>query len=290
MSRVSLSTLLGALLALCEITAANEIPTVIDGHTSKTVDTLRDHLKPSTVEFSGRPLHFVEVHSEADVSAKVPVVFVHGTPGGWDDYRVFMTNDSLQQVFRLIAVDRLGHGSSVGAIEPSLQVQAASLKAVLDQIGAGHEAKRAILVGHSLGGPIIARTAMDYPEQVAGLVFMASSADPRRSRKWYNLAGAIPPIRWLLSPPLSRANREILPLKRELTNMLPLWQHITVPTTVIQGGKDTLVDPRNAEFMREALTNAQVTMIFKPDANHFLHWQQPQVLINALSSFAQRNN
>ena len=248
-------------------------------------NTMASEFRSTTIEFSGRPLHFVELHKDSGGPAKTPVVFVHGTPGGWDDYRIFLANESLQQRFRLIAVDRLGHGKSAGSVEPSLQVQAASLKALLDEISTSDQGERAILVGHSLGGPIIARAAMDYPDRVSGLVFMASSADPERSRKWYNLAGAIPPISWFLSAPLKRANQEILPLKRQLTDMLPLWERIAVPTTIIQGGKDPLVDPNNAEFMRSSLINAQVTMIIEPDANHFLHWQQPQILVNALKDF-----
>ena len=253
------------------------------------VYAVASEFKSTTIEFSGRPLHFVELSENSGTETKVPVVFVHGTPGGWDDYRIFLANESLQEQFRLIAVDRLGHGKSVGPVQPSLQVQAASLKAVLDEVSSGDNEERAILVGHSLGGPIIARAAMDYPDRVSGLVFMASSADPERSRKWYNLAGAIPPISWFLSKQLSVANQEILPLKRQLTDMLPLWERIAVPTTIIQGGNDPLVDPRNAQFMSRALINAQVTMVIKPDANHFLHWQQPQILVDVLAKFAGRN-
>jgi len=245
--------------------------------------------RSTTIEHAGRPLHFVELHEDSHIKAKVPVVFVHGTPGGWDDYKLFLADESLQQRFRLIAMDRLGHGDSLGPVEPSLKAQAASIKALLDHISAGEEVGPAILVGHSLGGPIIARMAMDYPKQVSGLVFMAASADPERSRKWYNLAGAIPPIRWLLSPQLKLANQEILPLKRELTEMLPLWKRIGVPTTIIQGGKDPLVDPLNADFMRQALANAPVTMIIKPDADHFLHWRQPRILINVLRELSTRS-
>ena len=242
-----------------------------------------DELTHETIQVAGRPLHFVEVYKDRHTTSKPLILFVHGTPGGWDNQIRFLGDQSLRDAFHMIALDRLGHGESTGAVEPSLQAQAASLKPLLDRATAG---AGVILVGHSLGGPIIARTAMDYPEKIAGLVLMASSANPRRSRKLYNLVGGVPPIRWLLSEQLGRANQEILPLKKELTAMLPLWERIRVPTTVIQGQKDKLVDPSNALFIQTALVNAPVTMILPPEADHFLHWRQPQLLVDVLLGFA----
>lgn len=247
-------------------------------------ETAGDDLALATVQVSGRSLHFAEVYKDRLTTPKPLVLFVHGTPGGWRDQIQFLRDHSLRDAFHMIAVDRLGHGASTGDVEPSLRAQAASLKPLLDRVSAE---KGVILVGHSLGGPIIARTAMDYPEKIAGLVFMASSANPRRSRKWYNLVGGVPPIRWFLSDQLGRANKEILPLKKELTAMLPLWERIKVPTTVIQGQKDKLVDPRNAPFIQNALVNAPVTMILPPEANHFLHWRQPRLLVDVLLGFAE---
>ena len=244
----------------------------------------RQELQSHTIEVLGRPLHFVEVYNDRDKGPKPLIVFVHGTPGGWGDQLGFITNEFMRENFHMIAVDRLGHGRSIGKIESSLQVQAASLKPLLDRDTTG---KGAILMGHSLGGPIVARTAMDFPEQVSGLVFVASSGDPKRSRRWYNIAGGIPPICWLLPNQLARSNREILPLKKELKEMLPLWQTIQVPTTILQGGKDTLVKPVNADFIQNALVNAKVKMVIKPEADHFLHWRKPQVLVDVLAEFLE---
>ena len=244
----------------------------------------RQELQSHTIEVLGRPLHFVEVYNDRDKGPKPLIVFVHGTPGGWGDQLGFITNEFMRENFHMIAVDRLGHGRSIGKIESSLQVQAASLKPLLDRDTTG---KGAILMGHSLGGPIVARTAMDFPEQVSGLVFVASSGDPKRSRRWYNIAGGIPPICWLLPNQLARSNREILPLKKELKEMLPLWQTIEVPTTILQGGKDTLVKPVNADFIQNALVNAKVKMVIKPEADHFLHWRKPQVLVDVLAEFLE---
>ena len=239
-------------------------------------------IKKHFIDVNGRPLHFIEVYKDKDKGPKPLVVFVHGTPGGWHNQASFLYNEFLRDRFHMISMDRLGHGSSVGEIEPSLQAQAASFKALLDRDTTG---KGAIMVGHSLGGPIIARTAMDYPEQVSGLVFIASSGDPKRSLKWYNTVGGFLPVRWFLSQDLKRANQEILPLKKQLKAMLPLWKNITVPTVIIQGGKDKLVNPKNADFLKTELLNAKVEMVIESEDDHFLHWRRPNLVIDALAGF-----
>ncbi len=235
-----------------------------------------------TITVDGRPLHFVEVYRNPELGPKPLILFVHGTPGGWHNQAAFLYDEFLREHFHMISVDRLGHGRSVGKVEPSLQRQAAAFKPLLDKDTTG---KGAILVGHSLGGPIIARTAMDYPEQVSGLVFIASSGDPKRSKRWYNTVGGLLPISWFVPKDLKRANREILPLKKQLKAMLPLWSSITVPTTIIQGGKDKLVKPQNADFIEQALVNANVTKIIKPEDDHFLHWRNPKIVIDVLADF-----
>ena len=241
-----------------------------------------DEIKKYILDVDGRPLHFVEVYKDRDKGPKPLVIFVHGTPGGWHNQASFLYDEFLRDHFHMISMDRLGHGSSIGKIEPSLQAQAASFKALLDRDTTGNGA---IMVGHSLGGPIVARTAMDYPDQVSGLIFIASSGDPKRSLKWYNTVGVFLPISWFVPKDLKRANREILPLKKQLKAMLPLWKNITVPTVIIQGGKDKLVNPKNANFLKQQLVNANVDVVIVPEDDHFLHWRQPKLVVDALAGF-----
>ena len=241
-----------------------------------------DEIKKYIIDVDGRPLHFVEVYKDKDKGPKPLVIFVHGTPGGWHNQASFLYDEFLREHFHMISMDRLGHGSSIGKVEPSLQAQAASFKALLGRDTTGNGA---IMVGHSLGGPIVARTAMDYPEQVSGLIFIASSGDPKRSLKWYNTVGGFLPISWFVPKDLKLANREILPLKKQLKAMLPLWKNITVPTVIIQGGKDKLVNPKNADFLKEELVNAKVDLVIEAEDDHFLHWRRPKLVVDALSGF-----
>ncbi len=247
----------------------------------------KSSMSEQTIDIDGRPLYFIEMYKDREKGPKPLIIFVHGTPGSWAEQLFFLTNDFLRDNFHMIAVDRLGHGGSVGNIESSLIAQAASLEPLLNRNSSD---RGVILMGHSLGGPIIARTAMDYPDQVGGLVFVASTADPKRSHRWYNTVGGFLPVSWFVPRNLRRANKEILPLKSQLKAMEPLWQNINVPTTIIQGGKDKHVNPKNADYIKNALVNAEVNMIVLPEANHFIHWENPQLLIDALAAFVSQDN
>ena len=189
-------------------------------------------------------------------ATKPLVLFVHGSPGRWSNFLSFMADDALLARARIASVDRPGFGKSgPGSVEKSITRQAADIAPILRE----NAASPAILVGHSLGGPVIARIAMDYPDLVGGLIMVAPSIDPELEKtKWYQIPADWLIFSWMIPTDLVMANREILPLKGELEAMLPLWAHITAPTTVIQGEKDRLVPPGNADFAQKVLTRAPV--------------------------------
>ena len=72
--------------------------------------------------------------------------------------------------------------------------------------------------------------------------------------------------------------------------MMPLWEKITSPTTVIQGAKDELVAPGNAAFAKKMIRNAPVKLILKPDDNHFIPWNDPGLIKSAVLSYLEDHN
>jgi pimeloyl-ACP methyl ester carboxylesterase len=211
------------------------------------------------------------------------IVLIHGAPGSWDGWAGFLKRPADFQA-RLMAVDRPGYGSSgEGHAEPSLARQAALIAAAVRKEKNGP----VILAGHSMGGPVAARIAMDFPDLCEGLVFVAASVDPELEvLEWYHRAADARAVRWMLPRDVDTANQEILPLKQELTEMLPLWEKLRLPAVIIQGGQDTLVPPGNARFLARHLPEAE--LVFVPDMNHFVPWSRPDLIDAAILRVAEK--
>ena len=229
-----------------------------------------------------RTMHYARISAPALNADTLPtVLFIHGSPGAWDAFISFFADSSLYSRAQLISVDRPGFGKSdLGEPERSLEAQAADLAPLLRL---GHSNRKPILVGHSLGGPVAARLAMDYPDDVGGLILVAPSIDPDLEKfEWYRHVGNVFPFRQWLPTEFDVSNQEILPLKRELKQMMPLWSSIRVPVTVIQGDADPLVSPGNAPFAKRMLVNAPVTIQMVPKMNHFIPWSRPELIRDAI--------
>ncbi len=231
--------------------------------------------------FEDRTMHYVTVGD----TSKPAVLFVHGSPGSWDNFLGFLNDSTLLEKFYLISVDRPGFGKSgVGIPERSLEKQAAAIAQVLVR-----EKTSAILVGHSYGGPVITRMAIDSPNYVDGLIIVAGSVDPDLEKtKWYQIPVHYKVLSWVLPGLLYSTNEEILALKKELQKMMPLWEKITQPVSIIQGGKDNLVPPGNAVFANKMLENASVEMIEVPEMNHFVPWNRPDLIKHEISTMVNR--
>jgi pimeloyl-ACP methyl ester carboxylesterase len=241
---------------------------------------LQGDRKPAFHELAvdGRTIFYAET-GDPD---QPPVAFIHGTPGSWMAFGGYLGDDCLRRAAHMIAVDRPGFGrSGYKQVVPSLQEQAAMLAPVLRDAFKG---RRAILVGHSLGAPIAVRLTMDYPDLVDGLVLVSPSIDPALEKpRWYNRVANWPFISWAIPTKLALANEELMPLEGELSKMLPLWQRVRAPVIVIQGQKDRLVSPASADFAEREL-GRRAKIIRVPDAGHFILWQQPSIISDAVLS------
>jgi pimeloyl-ACP methyl ester carboxylesterase len=232
------------------------------------------------MKVQGVKMNYAEIGSDS-----LPVAFfVHGSPGSWGGFIDFMKDTFLLKKVKMVAVDRIGFGESdFGNAEKSLIVQAELLKPIVakyKKLG-----KKIILIGHSLGGPMIARMAMDYPELIDNLIIVAGSIAPdlEPNEKWFRIPMDFMPIRILIPASFRASNHEILYLKPELEKMLPLWKNIRQPVIVIQGGKDFLVNPKNADFAEKMLVNAKSLKVVRIDTmNHFVPWSHPQLIKKAI--------
>lgn len=233
--------------------------------------------KLASYQAGGTKFHY----AEAGDSLKPVVIFVHGSPGSLSAFVHFLTDSLLLKQAQMVTVDRPGFGySNFGYGEKSLEKQAATLKPLVEKYG---EDRRIFLVGHSLGGPVIARMAMDYPQYIDGLVFVAASVDPdlEPNELWFRAPLATPFLSWILPRSLRASNEEIYHLKPELQKMISLWPKISCPTVVIHGTSDNLVHVGNVDFLKKVLTNSKVEIVKREQMNHFVPWTHPELIREA---------
>ena len=231
-----------------------------------------------TYKHGKRKMHYIQVCEEKD---KPLVLFMHGSPGAADAYLDYLADPRLSEKATLVSVDRPGFGrSGFGKTERSLEKQAAAVFPIIQKL----QPSKVILVGHSYGGPLATRIAIDYSEAINGMVLVAPSIDPDlEPPTWWRSIINIWGIRWLVPKALRVCNQEILPLESELKKMMPGWKNIKARSIIIQGEEDKLVPPGNADFAKKMLTESEgVEVMMIKGGNHFILWSEIELVTQAI--------
>jgi pimeloyl-ACP methyl ester carboxylesterase len=132
------------------------------------------------IEVGGYGVHVLEAGQ-----AGPPVLMIHGASANAREF-TWTLAPKLEQDFRVLMADRPGHGHSrrpPGA--EALGVQAAQMAGVLEKLAPDEQA---VVVGHSFGGAVALRLALDRPELVKGLVLLAPVTHDwgGNGHAWYN--------------------------------------------------------------------------------------------------------
>ena len=206
------------------------------------------------------------------------VLFVHGTPGGWDAFSRYLQDSALRETFFLVSLDRPGWGNSQldsKKIDGSFELQSAAIGAILSR----YPEKKWIIIGHSLGASIAPQIALDYPDKVSGILLLAGSLRPSLgSPRWYNRAASTWVIASLIGTSMKHSNREIMGLRTQLEAMDARIksQVSNAKITILQGMKDKLVSPKNPDYVLNEWSKhfRAIEVIELPDEGHFLPWRQ----------------
>lgn len=229
--------------------------------------------------YQGNNIRFIEINETQCIDPPL-IIFVHGAPGESKAFFKYLYDSCLIKKANLLVVDRLGYGhSSYGKAVTSLNTQAESLDSIIQY----HQNRKIILVGHSYGGPIIAKYAMNHPDLIHTLIFIAPAIDPEHEKIfWLAHLGKYPPFKWVLSKPMRVATKEKFSHVQELKKIEPHWDKIHGNVLYIHGKKDMIVPFENYHFAKKKLSNAVFKEIIFPKENHFIPWTQRERIIQEL--------
>ena len=227
--------------------------------------------------------HRIRYLTTTNYEALNVVCFIHGAPGSSQEYIGYMQNEDLLSDYRVISLDRPGYGGSeLGNVVVSIKAQAEILFEVLREEGMG---RSMTVLGHSYGAPVAAAIAMiDRMSLVDRLILVSGAMDPSLEKYfWFNKLTGLPFVKSLMSRALKVAITEKEHHVTALSELLPLWKKIKIPTTVIHGLKDDIVPVENVDFLMKHLTNVSSLNVVKVrDVDHVVQFKNPELILNAI--------
>jgi len=188
-----------------------------------------DEVAPSTVLIDGRSISYLTlgeavggaVAGGAVAGAGDPVVLVHGFGGDKNSW--LFVQQPLSETHLVYALDLPGHGQSGKDVgDGSLDTLAAVVLGLLDEVGAG----RAHLVGHSLGGAVVAAVAAAAPDRVASLTLLAPAGFGSAADAEYLRGFAAAASRRELKPLLGRLFADESQVTRQLVDDLLKYKRL----------------------------------------------------------------
>lgn len=231
----------------------------------------------SIIKFDEHKIHYIQTGEKDNPT----LFFIHGSPGSWDAYKEYMKDTLLLKKYRMIAIDRPGFGYSDFGTAENLQVQS---KIIYDFIKKVDNDKPIILVGHSMGGPVVTKLAENHPNKYQQLVIISGSIDPKAENPeiWRPFIMK-KPLRYLIPGALRPSNDELWWLKNDLKAMKSDLKNIVSNVVIIHGTKDRLVPYSNMSFMQKEFVNAKkVDTLSIKNADHFIPWTHYKIIRDAL--------
>ncbi|MFT4751487.1 MAG: pimeloyl-ACP methyl ester carboxylesterase [Neolewinella sp.] len=207
------------------------------------------------LEGPSRKIRFLQIGEDPN---KPMIAFIHGSPSSSSFWANMMKDSTLRADANLLAIDRPGYGGS-GLGQPMISVkeQAKNVAEIIRRRRPGKD-KRLVLHGSSYGGTVSARIAMDYPEEIDGVLLQSASTAPREEfTYWISYPANHWSMSWMMPSSIRTVNTEKLNHQPQLEAMVDGWKNITAQVVIAHGTADWLIYPPNAYFSCDQLVNAE---------------------------------
>ena len=214
----------------------------------------------------------VRINYEITGDGPRTIVWTHGIGSSLQTW-----NQDLPQFpgFRHVAYDVRGMGQSEGTEGPvSLELWAKDLDALMGALNIDH----AIIAGHSMGGAISQRFAIDFPQRVEALLLLSTSSR----------VGALAAERWLkqadetdkTKPHLAAAQRAVARYTMDED-----LKGFDFPTLIIVGDADPTTPAGGSVIMNRLICNSELQIF--PGIGHSILHDEPKAVARARDWLAQ---
>ena len=207
------------------------------------------------------------------------LLLIHGAPGSLWGYMNLMDDVDLQKHFHIVSVDRVGYGKSKLKKRRFVTSIATQAQALLPVFELNHSDQKVIVLGRSYGAPIAAKMVSLVPDKVKELIMVSPVIDPEKEKfYWFSKWGRNSLIQFFLPGEFNTATAEKYTHADELKKLLPVWQNLEIPTTVIQGGNDWIADPGNIDFAKKHIKSKRAQYIFLYNAGHMITYTHAEMI------------
>lgn len=234
-------------------------------------------IKKDFMQIRSVSLHY----SYVGVANKAIVVWLHGTPGSWADFGRLMLDDSFASNKLLVSLDRPGWGKSLDSSRDrafsKFSEQKAYILPLIKKLKQDYPDVPMILAGHSWGASLAPAIAAEARQLIDGMVLFAGAYSVELSRpRWYHRVATVWPVNWMIGSELRRSNKEMFALPDGLRALEDKWSLLSnMPVIVVQGDKDLLVSPENADYIKQVLSSN--TLLVEVDKNFGHLWNMLRV-------------
>lgn len=228
------------------------------------------------------------------------LVFIHGSG---DSGRVWRLQTEYFDTRPTIALDLPGHGERLDTLpaEVTVQMYAHAAHTVMTQELHLH---KPIIIGHSLGGAIALTLALDYKNDIGGLVLIGTGArlrilptilaDAKNAPEQARSALAKLGIAATTTPAVAQAMlaEQHIPgptiLHRDLAacdvfDVIQRLYEVSVPTLIMCGVEDQLTPVKYSQYLHKHIQKS--TLLLIPNAGHYVLREQPQAINRGLAEW-----
>jgi pimeloyl-ACP methyl ester carboxylesterase len=257
------------------------------------------HTAPQTVSINNVKINYIEQGEGDEV-----IIFVHGYSGALGNWKLVL--ELLPEEYHAYALDLRGHGQSGKPGSYQLNEMIEDIYAFSQELGI----EKFTYVGHSLGGKIGYKFALEHPDVLKAMFLIAPAPahdfipteqraafldqmtmvfnSPEVLRGFIAEDFAVPPSEKDLNELIKDAMAADPAAKKECatwwigTNLEPQLKNIRVPTFILVGAKDRL--PLDLERRYANAINGCLFEVLENNA-HMIPYEAPQKVVDLLTSF-----